>query len=71
MSLKEKFASALQQLSPQDELAVKAGKRQLSYRGPEKDIDNVAMIISGMGITSALQILQQVLRSVDAVRTYW
>lgn len=34
-----------------------------SYRGPEKDIENVAMVVSGGGIAPALQILQQVLRT--------
>ncbi len=61
-SSREKFSAALQQLQADDELAVKAGRRRLSYRGPEKDIDNVAMVVSGLGIAPALQILQQVLR---------
>eukprot|EP01036_Dinobryon_divergens_P022711 gene22711-30994_t len=62
-SSREKFSAALLQLQAGDELAVKAGRRRLSYRGPEKDIENVAMVVSGGGIAPALQILQQVLRS--------
>lgn len=64
-SSREKFSAALLQLQAGDELAVKAGRRRLSYRGPEKDIENVAMVVSGGGIAPALQILQQVLRSAE------
>mmetsp|Transcript_11008 Transcript_11008/g.15144 ORF Transcript_11008/g.15144 Transcript_11008/m.15144 type:complete len:432 (-) Transcript_11008:28-1323(-) len=56
-----KFSAALQQLLPEDELAVKAGRRRLTYRGPETAIENIAMVVSGLGIAPALQLLRQLL----------
>jgi hypothetical protein len=48
-------------LLPADELAVKAGRRRLTYRGPETAIENIAMVVSGLGIAPALQLLKQLL----------
>jgi hypothetical protein len=59
----DKFANAIAQLEEMEELAVKAGRRRLAYRGSETAIDNIAMVVTDMGIAPAVQILRQVLEN--------
>ena len=61
----DKVSRALELLNIGDELAFKAGKYRLNYQGEDDPIKFVTMLVSGLGITPALQMLRGVLPGKD------
>ena len=55
------FSLALHFMSVGDEVAVKAGKRQLKYRGVDDPITAISLVASTHGIATAYRILNEVL----------
>lgn len=74
-SLSERFSRVLETMSVGDELAFKSGKYRLNYQGDDDPIKSVTMIVSGLGVTPALQMLRGVLpgqeSTVDDVEMLW
>lgn len=49
-----------------EELAVKAGKRRLQYRGEDDPIEALSFIVSGQGIAPTLQIIKTITSDSDS-----
>eukprot|EP01038_Epipyxis_sp_PR26KG_P010645 gene10645-14297_t len=62
----DKFLTALQQFSFDDELAFKTGKNRLKYKGKDEIIKGITVIVSGPGIATCLQLLTSVLPEEDS-----
>lgn len=69
------FSLALQFMSVGDEVAVKAGKRLLKYRGTDDPITAISLLASGQGIATAYRILNEILNdpesTVEEVNLVW
>jgi len=69
------FSLALQFMSIGDEVAVKAGKRLLKYRGTDDPITTISMVASAQGISTAYRLLNEILNdpesTVEEVNLLW
>lgn len=60
------FVASLEDLNDGDELAVKSGKYQLNYKGPDDPILGITIICSGNGIASALSLIRAILPDLES-----
>ena len=71
----DKVAKLLETLPLGEELAFKTGKYRLDYQGKDDPIRKVSLLVSGLGITPALQMLRGVLpgkdSTVEEVEVLW
>jgi ferredoxin-NADP reductase len=65
MAVTPKFIYDLEFLSIGDEIGFKSGKNRLVYKGKEDPINGISIIVSGLGICAALQILRSILVDAD------
>lgn len=65
-SLRDKFVRTLDTMALGDELAFKAGRYRLNYQGEDDPIRYSSMVVSGLGITPAMQMLRGVLPGKDS-----
>lgn len=69
------FSLALQYMSIGDEIAVKAGKKLLKYRGSDDPITDITLIASESGIANSYRILNEILNdsesTVEKVDLLW
>ena len=74
-SASDRFARSLSELLLGDEIAYKGGRYRLNYLGSNYPIKAVSIVASGLGATSALQILQNVLpgdsTTIENVEMVW
>eukprot|EP00607_Mallomonas_marina_P006521 CAMPEP_0182430218 /NCGR_PEP_ID=MMETSP1167-20130531/38424_1 /TAXON_ID=2988 /ORGANISM="Mallomonas Sp, Strain CCMP3275" /LENGTH=265 /DNA_ID=CAMNT_0024615079 /DNA_START=493 /DNA_END=1290 /DNA_ORIENTATION=- len=74
-SLRDKFVRTLDLMALGDELALKSGRYRLNYQGDDDPIRYSTIVVSGLGITTAMQMLRGVLpgkdSTVEEVEVVW